>query len=193
MIDYQLLSDAAIYYYGMGFEEATVPWIVSKDAMDITAEQWGPRQIYPIGNDGYLVASGEQSFFQMILDKKLEPGRWQCTTPCFRDDTLDELHHRYFMKVELINTNNPDTGELEFVIDGCLSFFNQFIDCHAVKLPPPTALDLSNTSFDIVTNKNRIEIGSYGIREHPKLGRWLYATGCAEPRFSYVVEKEKSV
>jgi len=35
-----------------------------------------------------------------------------------------------------------------------------------------------------------IELGSYGIRKHPKVGTWVYGTGCAEPRLSYAIEQD---
>ena len=50
------------------------------------------------------MASAEQSFLELFLNKKIEYGRYCGITPCFRDETVDYLHNNFFMKVELIDT-----------------------------------------------------------------------------------------
>jgi len=190
VIDYEKLTTAQAFYETRGFVPVQAPWIVSQEAMVITAEQWGGRQIYPIADEGFLVASGEQSFFQLIVDNKLSPGRWQCITPCFRDDPLDALHQRYFIKLELIDTRKTNMGSLIETISFALDFFRLYVDCRPIGVNPQSKLDRLDTSVDIVTTTKAIELGSYGIRAHPKIGRWLYATGCAEPRLSQAVEME---
>ena len=183
MISYKLLADAGDFYASAGYRPVAAPWVVSKEVMDITAPEWAA--CYPLADEGLLVASGEQSFLQLLTNGKLAPGKWQCTTPCFRGDELAELHHRYFMKLELISTRSTTKSELSRAVNLCNRFFKSYLPCNVV----PTSRSEDIAGYDIVTDGG-IELGSYGIREHPKVGRWLYATGCAEPRLTQAISHE---
>lgn len=173
-ISYQHIAEAIRYYSRKGFQEITAPWTSARPAWEITA----PKGATAYEIEGRpLVASGEQSFLEMIGTGALAPGCYQCTTPCFRDEPVrDELHRLYFLKTELIETRHTDEARLVEIIALCKTFFGQYVNVAVEESAPGV--------FDIVTAADRIELGSYGIREHPDVGRWIFATGCAEPRLS---------
>ena len=85
MIDYSKIAAGIAFYSKHGFKYVEAPWVTSQTATDITRPDGAIN--YPF-ESGFLVASGEQSFFQLILDGTLKPGRYSCVTPCFRDDKL---------------------------------------------------------------------------------------------------------
>jgi hypothetical protein len=152
----------------------------------------------PLSERSYLVGSAEQSFIQMMLDGDLKPGCYMAVTPCWRDDELDELHQRYFMKVELIDYM-PYDSFLASPYMACMAehFFNKIMGIEAKyawiqdgQRTEEFPNDLIGEQCDIV--HDGIELGSYGIRGFEFDGRkhiWVYGTGCAEPRLSYVLEK----
>ena len=177
-IDYKKIVDALHHYGWMGHKEIEVPWFVSREAMEVTAP---PDRRYCSSFIGDLVASGEQSFIQMWLDGDLKSGKWQCATPCFRDEPLiDDIHLNYFFKVELIEVLPTDPVEsVDRMVEGALLFFDNYIDSHTVE---------TSIGKDIVSASG-IELGSYGYREYGDF-RWVYGTGVAEPRLSYAEIKE---
>jgi len=193
MINYALLANAMSYYSTptfskCGFKRVEAPWSVSAKAISITAPSWATW--YPHQNNNYLVASGEQSFIQLMLEDRLPPGKYCCLTPCYRgEEKEDTLHKFYFMKVELINTENPTEDAVQEMIAAA-----QWFITHSCKIPckvvetEPADWDIVNVgkTYDIVDERYEIELGSYGIREHEKVGRWAYGTGLAEPRASTV-------
>ena len=73
------------------------------------------------------MASGEQSFLYLYLKNFLPKGKYQTVTPCFREEVFDETHTKYFMKNELIITDNVNKEELLRVVDICKKFFNRKI------------------------------------------------------------------
>lgn len=170
---------AAEWHYQMsGYKPIEAPWIVGQEAYDATKPS-DVRDFATIG--GNLVASGEQSFLQLMLDGVM-PGKAQCITPCFRDEAYDEIHLPYFLKLELIDTINVTEASLKIVIEDALGFFRAYLSVELV--------DMGDGSFDIVASKNGIELGSYGIR-HYKHFSWVYGTGLAEPRLSQAMEVSK--
>lgn len=193
MINYTLLANALSYFStstfdGCGFKQIAAPWSISAHVMRITAP---PRATWYRHQDGkYFVASGEQSFLQVIADGKLLPGRYCCLTPCFRGEVEDTIRKPYFMKVELINTKNPTEVAVQEMLTTAKWFFE-----HSVKIPckivetVPEKWDSVNIgkTYDIIDDRYGIELGSYGLREHELVGRWAYGTGLAEPRASTVL------
>ncbi len=168
-IDYGKIDDA-VHFYGRHFQFIEVPWFVSRKAMEVTAP---PGRRFCSSFLGDMVASGEQSFIQLWVDKKFEKGKFACVTPCFRDDEIDNLHFNYFMKVELIDLC-PDNVEvaIDNVVSKALEFFSYYLD--------PEVID-TEIGKDVVYNG--VELGSYGFRSSGEM-RWVYGTGCAEPRLS---------
>ena len=176
MINYKFISDSIEYYQDFGFKRIESPWTVSKYIDDLTK----PKDITSFQlkhNDKCLVASGEQSFLYLYLKEFLPLGQFQTTTPCFRFETFDYYHSKYFIKNELIKTDIVNSYELEKIVNLCLNFFKKFI--------PQSEVKQTNIGFDIVYKE--FELGSYGVRECEFL-KWIYATGCAEPRLSKIVK-----
>ena len=155
----------------------------------------------------YPVASAEQSFLQMQMDavKAGKPitGNYCAITPCFRNEPkLDDLHQPYFMKLELISwvpiDGNPT--EQEIALHRMIAHARQFFEELEKDFETETVLNaelaqgdplcVGGHAFDIQSFRCGIEIGSYGIRQHKAVGRWLYGTGLAEPRYTYAVEVE---
>lgn len=182
MINYQHLVDAENYYRDCGFTRVEAPWSVARPFVSVTAPE--NATLYP-HDDRYLVASGEQS----LLSMQLSPGRYMCITPCFRDDSDDGLHKPYFVKLELFDNFNPTMESLLDILDMCHNFFPHYLPCKTLKVDPDKGDTLAKaaSTYDIVSLSG-IELGSYGVRDHPKLGSWVYATGCAEPRLSKTIE-----
>ena len=174
LIDYGMIQLARSFYEAFGYKSVTVPWLISEETMNITRPV-GSRLFETFA--GCCVASGEQSFLE--VRKKLKPGKYQCVTPCFRDEQVhDELHLQYFIKLELIHVlaegEEPDVKEM---VNMCLRFFRYGPCAAAVK---------TAEGFDITIND--IEVGSYGFREHDGF-RWVFGTGIAEPRFTQATLK----
>lgn len=111
MIDYNLLNESLEYYNSNGFTRIESPWSVAKEIDDITRpEEKIPFQLKH--NNKCLVASGEQSFLYLYLKGFLPLGKFQTITPCFRSDDFDLLHTKYFMKNELIITDEVNEEHL---------------------------------------------------------------------------------
>src|SRR5271170_239683 len=142
MIDYRKIADAVSFY--KDFQYIEVPWSVTSEVMAITLPPG--RTLYPFENQ-YLVASAEQSFLQLIKDKKLNPGKYLAVTPCFRDDPISETHQRYFVKVELINYTER-TWELDEMLQQAQKFFNQYLKAQIIETST-----LDGLSFDINSSK----------------------------------------
>lgn len=175
MINYNNIISSINYYKGCGFTQINAPWIVPSYILDITKPVQSNSILLQDKKQG-LVASGEQSFLFMIASGELPRGRYQTVTPCFRDDNVDQIHQKWFLKNELIETDIVNEYELEKVTGLALNFFRKYL--------PNTEAVVTDIGFDI--EYMGIELGSYGIREH--LGyRWIYATGCAEPRLSILI------
>jgi hypothetical protein len=136
--------------------------------------------------DNMLVASGEQSFLQLIAQGELKHGKYVCVTPCFRyEQPITETHRLFFMKVELIIIRSSDRKQLRKMIDQVHDFMGQYI-------PGLRQVQIHDDQYDILT-KSGLELGSYGLRSHPLTGPWIYGTGLAEPRFSYACEMERTL
>ncbi|MBI2102707.1 hypothetical protein HYT55_02620 [Candidatus Woesearchaeota archaeon] len=185
-MDLELLTFAETFYVSKGYKKIEVPWTVDQDVLDITL---------PLGRIGadlfgkLLVGSAEQSFLQLIKEKKLSPGKYVATTPCFRDDPVDDLHQKYFMKTELIDFSVEErevAERLEQVMRDALEFFNFFL---------PIRKKQTDMGYDIVDDKREIELGSYGVRSHAfsegHRVTWIYGTGIALPRLTDVTESVK--
>ena len=171
MIDYKLLDDSIKYYESVGYIRIESPWMVSEFADNMTKPKGIPSLKIDV-NQKCLVASGEQSFLELYLKKYLPMGRFQTTTPCWRFEKRDLQHCKNFMKNELIKTDIVNEVELDKTVQEALFFFKQYIpDCEVVK---------TDIGYDIEIDG--YELGSYGIRSGNFLN-WIYATGCAEPRF----------
>lgn len=174
-IDWLAIGQGQAYYLTKGYEYLEVPWLVPGHAVAATK----PAHARDFTTwAGALVASGEQSF--LAIRESLEAGRkYQCVTPCFRDEAVhDDLHLRQFVKLELIHVLHdgqlPDS-HVEAMISDAHEFIYNF--SHGCEL----RVVRTEIGYDIEVN--RIEVGSYGYREHEGF-RWVYGTGIAQPRLA---------
>lgn len=211
--EYKRLLEAVAFYEKLGYRYDEAPWAVSEQAMNITRpSQYRnlPTMSYRVNYHGYdqkkgyesdgvvlcPVASAEQSFLHDQLTNEYRiVGRYVTLTPCFRnEEIIDVLHRPYFMKVELINWTETSTevGMYKMIHDA-EAFFRKECKLKVDVIPNLDPDPISVTrGFDIVTRQGRVELGSYGIREHESVGRWVYGTGCAEPRLTRAMEIEES-
>lgn len=183
MINYKILHDAQEYYQSSGFNFVETPWTVPHEIATLTYDmKKEDNEFYLPHKDKTLVASGEQGFLSLYNKGFLPKGKFQTITPCFRNETFDETHTKYFIKNELINTENVTGDGLWEMLQQALEFFNRW-----VKTPQKLHVKyLTENSIDI--EYDGIEIGSYGIRECSFL-KWIYGTGVAEPRFSRITNE----
>lgn len=176
-INYRILADAMEYYKSIGYKEKHLPWIASSEAIDITLPKWAECMKCQVG---YLIGSAEQSFLDEVIKNNLR-GKFVACTPCFRKEPIiDELHSYFFMKVELFINDSVNRETLNTVISDAFGFYNKYIECEIIKTPE---------GFDIIDKKNKIELGSYGVREHKLTDKWIYGTGVALPRLQYAMDK----
>lgn len=171
-VDWKKLSDAVAYYKGLGYYYCELPWLQSRDVLNVTA----PTPEHIIGTDFYslgLIGSAEQAFIGMHQNVAVDPGQFVSCSPCFRIEQIDWLHQTQFMKVELFQTINTTDNGLQNMIQQCVEFYDKY-------MAKPQVVETSE-GFDIEVNG--IEVGSYGIRSYRDL-TWIYGTGLAEPRFS---------
>lgn len=216
MINWHLFSKAITTYTHLGYKLIEVPWLVDQQTINVTLPPGKkPFTVDGCGEVNQLVGSAEQSFIYLALQGKLLPGKYQALTPCFRDDQEDELHHKYFMKLELIHINpkpfilNKADGHTYFgpinrkdenewlasegldpiEDEGEPSTYDQVLLDAKYALSflakKPIKIERTNEGADLTING--VEIGSYGIRTYNAI-TWVYGTGLAEPRFSKVNE-----
>lgn len=126
MINYNILNTAINYYSQEGFKRIETPWTVSEYVDRITKPE-GRVSMQLKHNNKCLVASGEQSFLYLYLKDFIPKGKFQTTTPCFRDENFDLTHTKYFMKCELINTQTVTPIELEKMVGLSLNFFRKYL------------------------------------------------------------------
>jgi hypothetical protein len=185
MIDYLKIARGVDYYSSLDYQYIEVPWLVSKDAVDITKP---PESQYFDTIFGHLVGSGEQAFLN-IFDHLERGQKYQCVTPCFRDDIIDELHAMWFMKLELIYiAGDENKSELEDILDDMVEDAWEFFAYYANE----EDIAITETEEGVDIEINGIEVGSYGIRTHNGLS-WVFGTGLAEPRMSQATLKEESL
>ncbi len=176
-IDYAKIAHAQKHYGSLGYQETAVPWILSFESYNATRPP-NRKEFYCL--DGYLNASGEQSFLELII-QGTPLTKHYCITPCFRDEPIiDTTHHRSFIKLELINTD-ATLSNLHIMINDAVNFFSNYIPVVII----PT--NSEQTAFDIVGKHNNIELGSYGIRAYNG-HTWIYGTGVALPRLDTAIQ-----
>lgn len=185
MINYKILADAIKYYKGINYIETNMPWYVEENIHNITFEITNSKWKLPSGD--ILLGSAEQGFINQMLNHNLV-GKFQATTPCFRDDIADELHQEHFIKTELfINESEDFNKTLDEMVNDVFNFLTKYVDVTRINFIN-TSLETRTRSIDIEIDG--IEIGSYGIREYKygdKIYTWVYGTGIALPRFSGVL------
>ena len=179
-IDYAKLAAGLTHYAERGYAYREVPWVVSHEAESVTLPPGAEATQTQYGD---LVGSAEQGFIELILRGE-ELTRACAITPCFRiEETFDELHHAYFMKLELIDTN-ASLASLDAMLENAVDFFAQYLDVLVVKT--------GTHMYDIVDKKHGIELGSYGFRTCGDT-TFVYGTGVALPRLDTVLQMHKII
>jgi hypothetical protein len=178
MIDYGILDASVKHYENKGFKRIESPWTVTAAISAIT-KPIGCSDFTIAEKNKVLVASGEQSFLCLYNKGFLPKGKFQTITPCFRDESFDSFHTKYFIKNELIITDRVDRIVLQNLIGDAMAFFGSYL--HECQCEPT-----GENMYDIMYKD--IELGSYGIRKCEFL-TWIYGTGVAEPRLSSVMKK----
>lgn len=215
MINYSIIHDSTIYYEQAGFQRIESPWAITKGISNIT-KPMGADDFTIAEKNKVLVASGEQSFLYLYSKGFLPKGKFQTITPCFRNDTFDEFHTKYFIKNELIITDDVSKLALISMVRLARNFFRKYClqeklqsyagprdigyvdDVHIVTYTGGGE-KIIVTDFDKELNSsylwpsydleyNEIELGSYGIRRCGYLN-WIYGTGVAEPRLTRTLKK----
>lgn len=188
MINYRHLADSIDFYLKKEYQRIETPWWVPREIANVTKPPGVEDYHLPL-NDKVLVASGEQSFLNLANKGQLPAGKFQTTTPCFRNETQDLLHRKHFIKNELINTKDITVSSLDEMIENAREFFSNYIEKDKLEVIKEDS-HLSSINYDIVARVKgeKIELGSYGIRQCEFL-KWVYGTGCAEPRLSLVLNR----
>jgi seryl-tRNA synthetase len=183
MINYLRLGKSIEFYEKKKYQRLEAPWWVPVEIMNITLPE-GKDTLsslyYLPKNQKSLVASGEQSLLYLANQGLLTKGKFQTVTPCFRDEVQGPVRRKFFMKNELMVAHSNKKSDLEKIIDDAYNFFK-------TQVPHKNLLSIVKTceGFDIEYNK--IEIGSYGIRQCSFLD-WVYGTGVAEPRLERAIK-----
>ncbi len=79
----------------------------------------------------------------------------------------------------MIDTEDVTADNVARIINRASVFFSRYTDYENIEV-----VENDQSGYDIEING--IEVGSYGIRSCEYL-KWIYATGCAEPRLTYAV------
>lgn len=172
-IDYAKIAQGLAFYTAKGYPYIEAPWVVSRAATNVTIPE--DREVTHT-QFGDLVGSGEQSFIELMM-RGANIQKACCVTPCFRDEPeYDELHHAYFLKLELIDTD-ATKANLHHMIQDAKEFLGQFLDVSVIKT--------GESAYDIVDTHHQLELGSYGFRQFGKK-QFIYGTGIALPRLDTV-------
>jgi hypothetical protein len=178
-VDWQLLGKAVFHYECAGFKLIDVPWSVQSEVAAVTCPE--SFRMYPFA-DQVLVGSAEQSFMQMQFLGQLPAGKYVACTPCFRNEpVVDDLHQKYFMKVELYSTEDDQSGKAMAFALAAQNFVKAWGQS-------PTQTKIVPTEEGLDLNLGGIEIGSYSSRQYDGF-RWTCGTGLAEPRFTIAKAK----
>lgn len=183
MIDYHKLAQSVDYYSLKGFSRIESPWTITTAVSEITKPEGAKEFALKHDDNKVLVASGEQSFLYLYLKGFLPLGCYQTITPCFRHDSFDQLHTKYFIKNELIDTETVTLERLMEIVVIAKDFFSRFFPEKDLQIEGD---GITGLQYDI--KYKDIELGSYGIRSCDYL-EWIYATGCAEPRITATLKK----
>lgn len=190
MIDYSKIQQSIEFYEKNKFVRIEVPWWVTQEIAGLTKP---PESKDYILEDRHkvLVASAEQSFLYLSNKGQLPKGQFQATTPCFRDEPINLLHSKHFIKNELIKTDSINSKELKKIISLAKEFFSLYIKKERLKVIEEYSNN-ATVNFDIVVEVagEDLELGSYGIRKCEIL-EWIYGTACAEPRLTRILNRIK--
>ena len=184
----------AVNHYSKDFTLIDVPYMVDVDVSASTKPDF-VKDLHHSKEKVY-VGSGEQSFIQLMKDKKLLSGKQMCITPCYRDEEiLDDLHNLMFMKLELIEYHNKWNDHEIFMNEHLIALSNMISSAKSFfkkQLNYRSTIETvvgGHNQYDILING--IEVGSYGGRE-TAFGRFIYGTGVAFPRINQALQRTET-
>lgn len=180
IISINLIQQAINYYQAKNYNLIDVPMCVPEYIMRHNTEKFVKNKDLNYINNLKYVASAEQSFLYLKELKKINYGKYMALSPCYRDNEPDSTHFKIFLKLELIIIGKHDYPE---IISDAIGFFS-FIEMNDLKIQESEEKDI----WDI--NSKGIELGSYGNRYFIDGEKYSFGTGIAEPRTSYVKNKE---
>lgn len=186
MINFSFIHDSIEFYQNKGFKRIEVPWTVTQAISNITKPPGAEDFSLSDKHQGkVLVASAEQSFLYLYCKGFLPKGKFQAITPCFRHEPFDSLHSKYFIKNELINTEQVDSLRLREMVGAAEDFFKSLFPGEEKEIKIQGD-GITGDSWDIMYRG--IELGSYGIRSCDFV-EWIYGTAIAEPRVTMAKTK----
>lgn len=177
MMNWEALSKAVSFYKSHGFRYIDVPWVTTQEMMNVTKpDEKAKDRSFILENGLEMIASAEQGFITLLHENLLPKGRFVSCSPCFRGEPeYNAIHHPYFMKVELYSSD-ASAHELDYIIRTAERWFKQFG-------VTTSRVDINHSQIDL--EAKGIELGSYGFRSYNNQD-FVYGTGHAEPRTSYV-------
>ena len=185
-IDYNLLNKALKYFSKKGFNQIEVPWRVSREAINGTFDSKDSFK----SKDKFLIGSAEQGFLELHLQNKLRGTQFMSVSPCFRNESEDYFHQQEFMKLELIYFSNNELS----ILPSQYELLRNMIICFIIKKLKIKSSEIvvletkdSNSIYSEDILINRIEYGSYGIRQFQDK-YYIYGTGIALPRASKILK-----
>ena len=206
VIRWDLLADALAFYQKAGFHYVEAPWIVSREAMDITRPAEAIALWAQGGNEG-LVGSAEQGFLEMYLRGSLPMNRFLvAASPCFRpsDTNPTRCSLPTFFKVELGYFLEPGRLGGLLVLQEIALVLRRLAGEFLRKSFPHILGNISEEPLLSPEERGPLwerqvgdlliggaEVGSYGVRKRVREGgpplAWAFGTGLAEPRTSWAV------
>lgn len=182
MMNWDYLAEAKVFYESHGFKYIDVPWFVPQRIDDMTRPPDRKSLVTELGN---FIGSAEQSFLWLAQLGKLTSGKYCTITPCVRmEPKLDEIHQNGFMKLELFHYNPLEDRSLADMKHLARDFYETKLGIHTYSIYN------QGRQWDLLDSVFSIELGSYG-EVSKGYAKWVYGTGCAEPRTSYVYNKQK--
>lgn len=188
-INWQRLARAQTWFAGKEYTYAEVPWAVPQKVVDVTAPP-GAQAISVRGADAVLIGSAEQGFLRKVANSYMENLYRSvplfAISPCFRGEPKIVPGHTQltFMKLELFfwDTCPEDVEEASHFLIQDAEQFMTTEGAHLRRVQTPDGWDLYCDD---------VEVGSYGLRKDKNVC-WAYATGVAEPRFSYALKRQQN-
>lgn len=185
MIDYVNLSEAIEYYQGRSYIPVDIAWTADAEFINSVIRPDTYATYTP--QLGLFLTDPVQGFLQWARETG-KRGKFQATVPCFRAGEVDRTHRPYFMVNELfINEDKCVTSNtlLTTIISDAMTLLAEYT---------PVRLDQTGEhAYSIVDDCYDIKLGAYGMVSDSPYGRYLYGTGMAEPRLSYVVRRRRGL
>lgn len=191
IIDYALLSKAITYYKSKGYCPIEVPWVVTHAASMETAPM--ESVVYVTNYKEHFIGSAEQGFIQLMLEqphKLILERKYFAVSPCFRRDTPDDIHSRWFVKLELFQMFRDKepavyVKAMHDIIADAKEFLTSLV---TTGVPIEEEYDSKKLIVDLMYDN--LELGSYGYKHLKQANAtWIFGTGLALPRTQLIMNQ----